>query len=739
MDRAREKATLAGRLEGATAPIALPPQDPLDVALSQRQRSHLLRRWALISVALAAVLALSEADRVYFEEGNLWTSWGLLPLGFVFLIFPVEYAVSTIWTLLTSHRLLRGEKRLRSARYTNLPLPRESIATWPTVTVQIPIYTEPFTDVIRPTLDSALGAIRRYREATGQRANLLICDDGLLHFAENDLAGVCARAKSKPASRRTEGEREVLARLDYYARHEVSWVARAKFLPGVPETERRGRFKKASNLNHSFMVEAALAGLSPEDLAGLPRAPRPQATPLPSELSPFRFAQWGGDIKLGEIILQLDKDSICHPDVILATIPEFIEDPDLAYTQHPSYPTNETDNYFSMIIGAFTRGLYDIAIASRCLFDGNQVPVMGHNLFLRKSVLLRIGLWGEMTCEDLDFMMRVHITGQHGKYVAFPGLEFGEAVTRTYTEELEKFRRYAFGAAEAILNPIGDWERLGVLKKSFRRFAASPYVGWYHIVDLIGFFLSMLNLASIVPAALAVGLGFVPVGRAFSRILLASMIFLCLGTALFWRVRRKGNLGRMTHGKTWQGLLGRAKAIGAVLVVGGCFAGFGVSVIRGALAYLFRMRLSFAATATDDLERVSLGELCRRMKSSHVEAAVVSVIAACVAWYQSGRPGGTTLGARFWLIPVIAHISLPYVMNPYLVRRLIRAPLEWVGLVPLVPPAPTPRPSLPLTLAVVSPALPAASPDTAIARSTTAQEAHPEPRGDAAEVVILDA
>src|SRR5262249_32680158 len=151
-------------------------------------------------------------------------------------------------------------------------------------------------------------------------------------------------------------------------------------------------------------------------------------------------------------------------------------------------------------------------------------------------------------CEDLDFMMRVHITGLHGKYVAFPGLEFGEAVTRTYSEEVEKYRRYAFGAVEAILNPIRDWERLGVVKKSFRRFMASPHVGCYHVVDLIGFFLSMLNIASILPAALAVGLGFIPVGRAFARFVLATAIFQILGTSIFWQVRKKGNLGRMTKG-----------------------------------------------------------------------------------------------------------------------------------------------------------------------------------------------
>src|SRR5437868_6653991 len=104
----REKTAPAVR--EMTAAIEQPPEDELDVIERHRRRGHLLRRWALISVALATFLALSEADRVYFEEGNLWTSWGTVPFGFVFLIFPVEYAVSTIWTLLTCQRLLRGEE-----------------------------------------------------------------------------------------------------------------------------------------------------------------------------------------------------------------------------------------------------------------------------------------------------------------------------------------------------------------------------------------------------------------------------------------------------------------------------------------------------------------------------------------------------------------------------------------------------------------------------------------------------
>ena len=106
--------------------------------------------------------------------------------------------------------------------------------------------------------------------------------------------------------------------------------------------------------------------------------------------------------------------------------------------------------------------------------------------------------------------------GSHGKYIAYPGHEFGEAVTRVYTEELEKFRRYAFGAAEAVLNPISEWERRGIVKESWRRFCRSEHVRWYQVVDLLQFFFSLVNLASLVPIALLTGLGFVHPYRALS-------------------------------------------------------------------------------------------------------------------------------------------------------------------------------------------------------------------------------
>ena len=98
-------------------------------------------------------------------------------------------------------------------------------------------------------------------------------------------------------------------------------------------------------------------------------------------------------------------------------------------------------------------------------------------------------------------------------------------MTRVYTEELEKFRRYAFGAAEAILNPISEWETRGVVKESWRRFCHSEHVRWYQVVDLLQFFFSLVNLASLVPIAISTGLGFIHPYRALSMMSCRSIVF----------------------------------------------------------------------------------------------------------------------------------------------------------------------------------------------------------------------
>ena len=632
--------------------------------------AHELRRFVFGTLAFAAALSLGEAGRVYLMTGNVWTTWVAWPIGAMFLLFPTSFAVNTLWHCFYNMPILRGEQAFRSASFANKPIQIKGMR-WPSVTIQIPIFREPFDSVIRPTLEFARKAAERYREKTGARCNVLVCDDGLLCFANNDLDGALADAKSTPPNARSTAQSEVLARIAYYEDADVAFVARPWPQPGVPGTERAGRFRKASNLNYALRLADRL---EPSEA-------------LSEAHSRFRMAQAEcafalgvsrGDIRVGEFIVQLDKDSVIPLDVIQATVPEFVADPTLAYTQHSTYPTNE-DRYFSAMIGWFTRLLFDLAIRSKCLIGGSMTPMLGHNLFLRRSDLYRVGGWHEHSvCEDLELMLRLHESGRHGKYICYPGHDFGEAVTRVYTEELEKFRRYAFGAAEAVLNPVTEWERRGIVKDSWLSFCRSEHVRWYQVLDLFQFFFSLINIASIVPFAVITGLGIVHPYTALTMGLISLAVFSIVSIPAIYLLRGRGGLDAMPANWVWRGRFGAWKAVFLQVSLGISFIGYSVAVLGGALAYIFNRPLVFGATNVD-----ALGELSRiahlrspdMRKAVRVAAIIFALCAVLVAWqvYLNSLPmpvGAIPLDWRFhavWIYPLVLTAVAPFIFNPYLV------------------------------------------------------------------------
>jgi hypothetical protein len=646
--------------------------------------AHELRRFVLVSTFAAFALALGEAGRTYLLTGNIWTTWGAVPFGTIFLLFPTSFTVTMLWHTFRNMAVLRGDEPRRMSTFANRPLNVE-LASWPSVTIQIPIYREGFEDAIRPTLDAALAAASRYREQTGGRCNVLVSEDGLLYFARNDLEGTLAIAQQTLPADRTADQIELLTRMAYYDSHDVGFIARPYPEPGVPGTERAGRFRKASNLNYSLRLADRLEGGAP-----LSEAHTRFRDAVPERV--YELGRWQGDVRVGDLIVQLDKDSVMPADVIRATVPEFLADPTLAYTQHASYPTNE-ERYFSVVIGWFTRLLYDLAIRSKCLIPGTLTPLMGHNVFIRSADLFRVGAWYEHSvCEDLELLLRFHECGSHGKYIAYPGLDFGEAVTRVYTEELEKFRRYAFGAAEAVLNPISEWEHRGVVKQSWRRFCRSEYVHWYQVVDLLQFFFSLVNLASLVPLAVATGLGLVHPYRSASMMLMTMLVFGVVPMPAIYLLRRRGKLNSMAGGAVWAGPFGALKAIGAQFALSYTFLGTSLAVTRGAFAHLFNRPIVFAATNADDMGRTSRREHLRDSAMRHATrdaAAMLGLGAALTVWRLWIYPevAGELHPVYWpfhlvWMIPLLVTAFAPWVFHPYIIagrdlpRRRTRTPVR---------------------------------------------------------------
>jgi len=116
-------------------------------------------------------------------------------------------------------------------------LNRDSRASLPHVTIQMPVYKEGLVTVIQPTIRSVKTAISTY-EMQGGTANIFVNDDGM-QLISDDAA--CARQ-------------------DFYDEHNIGWVARPKHNPKPAEGEqvflRRGKFKKASNMNYAMWVSS---------------------------------------------------------------------------------------------------------------------------------------------------------------------------------------------------------------------------------------------------------------------------------------------------------------------------------------------------------------------------------------------------------------------------------------------------------------------------------------------------
>lgn len=122
------------------------------------------------------------------------------------------------------------------------------------ITVQMPVYKvclmttvvrcvpdnqEPLDSVIMPTIESLKKAMTTF-ERQGGTVNVIICDDGLQLVSEEDRH----------------------RRVEFYAKNNIAYVARPGH--GQDGFQRRGRFKKAGNLNYCNTLSLRIEDLMDE-------------------------------------------------------------------------------------------------------------------------------------------------------------------------------------------------------------------------------------------------------------------------------------------------------------------------------------------------------------------------------------------------------------------------------------------------------------------------------------------
>lgn len=385
---------------------------------------------------VALVVNAAMHATLFFLYGQTWRYFSRLFFSFVFFIYPMYYVTDMLWSLRPSVcAILSGKTKINRKYYMNTVQKEFDPDSLFPVTISIPVFMES-NDIIFQTLQDSLAAVRRYRTVSYIEANVLVSDDGLAPM----LGGNCTKEKvdrliqayRKDVAKLTPLEKKALERIFFYRKHGISFVVR-------PAAGRAGLFKKASNLNYTLRLGNAVNSGAP-------------LKTLVKTDGAFEGGYAEGDITTHEVILLLDKDSGVNERIIEAILPEFALDERLAYVQCATNACNLYENYFTYATGHQVNNLFHNFWPCKAM-QGFFVPLVGHNVFLRKSILEKSGLWAEdRVSEDYDKAINLYSLGYHGKYAQLHGLEFTEYASRTFTEETCKQRRYAYGLLEMMFD-----------------------------------------------------------------------------------------------------------------------------------------------------------------------------------------------------------------------------------------------------------------------------------------------
>jgi hypothetical protein len=325
-------------------------------------------------------------------------------------------------------------------------LQRDGRLGLPHVTIQMPVYKEGLTAVIEPTVRSLKQAISTY-EMQGGTANILINDDGMQLIS-------CEMSK---------------ARQDFYDEHNIGWVARPPHNPKPQDANeitftRRGKFKKASNMNYamwlSVKAEARMAEIDRHEKWNQKEENDAYELVMQEILAGIDHEAWGdGNIRIGDYILLVDSDTRVPEDCLLEAVSEMEQSPEVAIIQYASGVMNVTDSFFEKGITFFTNLIYTQIQFS--VANGDVAPFVGHNAVLRWNALQEVAYdcplddrekyWSEETVsEDFDMALRLQAAGYLVRFATYKGREYKEGVSLTVYDELARWEKYGLPSFDML-------------------------------------------------------------------------------------------------------------------------------------------------------------------------------------------------------------------------------------------------------------------------------------------------
>ncbi|EKG20239.1 Glycosyl transferase family 2 [Macrophomina phaseolina MS6] len=542
-------------------------------------------------------------------------------------------------------------------------LNRDTAGGLPHVTIQCPVYKEGLISVIQPTIHSIKAAISTY-EMQGGTANIFINDDGMQLI----------------------GEEEARARQEFYAEHNIGWVSRPKHNPNPEEGQpflRRGKFKKASNMNYALWVsnrveDKLLAVERPESWSQRDEA-EAYNNALAEVVAQDEGRTWAdGNIRIGDYVLLIDSDTRVPKDCFLDAVSEMEQSPEVGILQYSCGVMNVTDSFFERGITFFTNLIYtQIRYIVAC---GDVAPFVGHNAWLRWSAVQNIAYeckldhrekyWSENTVsEDFDMALRLQTEGNIVRLAAYMGDGYKEGVSLTVYDELARWEKYAYGCNELIFHPLKDWPFRGPFTKLFRNFICSgmPLSSKLGIMGYIGTYYAIgsawcLTLANYFIIGWFNGYHEKYYAQSFDIWFALILVFNGLGNValgvLRYRTGEKTLLSSLGENFKWIPLM--------TIFIGG----LSLHVSQALLCHMFSIDMSWGATSKE-AENISFFEEIPRVLKSFKYTFVFCILGAALlvagamvfpALLQIDR-----LTAIFpFSITVVFHFLLPIVLNPNL-------------------------------------------------------------------------
>lgn len=469
--------TSKGKREVTRAQLVKTDEETGKGALPKRRTSQISNY--LVSVTITAVqVSIGAALRHVILEihiDSFWPRLGLLvmvPIQIIFTLFFVQVIFGSFAQMLGPVRQAEGNSRYYSGQ---LPIRLES-RNLPHVTIQCPVYKEGLEAVIAPTVRSLKEAITTY-ELQGGSVNLFINDDGL------QLLG--------------KEERE--ARINFYRDNNIGWVARPPH--GQNGFQRRGKFKKASNMNYALMISNKVEERAMRIKRGRHWTDADETKAINKCLEQVLMETGGvawaeGNIRIGAHILLVDSDTRVPADCLLDAVSEMEQSPEVAILQFSSAVMQVVHHFFENGITFFTDLIY--SAIRYTVANGDVAPFVGHNAILRWSALQKVSymdadgyekFWSEShVSEDFDMSLRLQCEGYIIRLASWAGEGFKEGVSLTVYDELARWEKYAYGCNELLFHPFRYWLSRGPFTAQFTKFLGSgiPTTSKITVISYIG-------------------------------------------------------------------------------------------------------------------------------------------------------------------------------------------------------------------------------------------------------------